>query len=182
MQQDTILKLREIFERCQIILSFNGPFSQSLIEELGQAIRHYLEAQAQARKSVSDVFAVYIELTQNIRHYADSAPVDEAQRARLNAGTVHIAREGDSFLVVSGNHIRREDAPPLVAHLDRLAAMDAKELRRAYKEKLREPVPEGATGAGLGLLQIARLATAPLEHAMAELDDGHLYFTLTVRL
>ena len=182
MQQDTILKLREIFERCNIILSFNGPFSQSLIEELGQAIRHYLEAQSQARKSVSDVFAVYIELTQNIRHYADTANVGETERARLNAGTVHIAREGEQFMVISGNHIRREDAKALTDRLDRLAAMDAKDLRKAYKERLREPVPEGAKGAGLGLLQIARVSTAPLEYAVSELDAEHLYFTLTVRL
>src|SRR5690606_8018028 len=87
MQQETVLQLREIFERCNIILSFNGPISQSLIEELGQAIRNYLEAQTQTRQAVSDVFSVYIELTQNIRHYAATA-ADEAERLRLNAGTV----------------------------------------------------------------------------------------------
>lgn len=182
MQQETIMKLREIFERCNIILSFNGPFSQSLIEELGQAIRHYLESQSQARKWVGDVFAVYIELTQNIRHYADSTAADEAERGRLSAGTVHIAREGERFLVVSGNHVRRGDAAALTERLDRLAAMDACALRAAYKERLRRPLPKGATGAGLGLLQIARTAAAPLEYALAELDEDYLYFTLTVRL
>lgn len=182
MEQATILTLREIFERCNIVLSFNGPFSQSLIEELGQAIRSYLESQSDARRAVSDVFAVYIELTQNIRHYADSAAVDETERARLNAGTVHIARDGEHFLVISGNHVRRDDAPALVGRLDALATLDARALKAAYKERLRQPVPPGATGAGLGLLQIARLATAPLEYALAELHGQHLYFTLTVRL
>ncbi len=181
MEQASILALREIFERCNIVLSFNGPFSQSLIEELGQAIRSYLESQSKARRAVSDVFAVYIELTQNIRHYADAA-TDEAERARLNAGTVHIARDGEHFLVVSCNHVRRADAAALAGRLDSLAGMDAGALKAAYKAKLREPVPEGAAGAGMGLLQIARLAAAPLEYALAELDEEHLYFTLTVRL
>lgn len=181
MQQETVLQLREIFERCNIILSFNGPISQSLIEELGQAIRHYLEAQTQTRQAVSDVFSVYIELTQNIRHYAATA-ADEAERLRLNAGTVIIAREGEHFLIVAGNQVRRADAPALTERLDRLSAMDRAQIRAAYKERLRQPVPEGARGAGLGLLQICRVSAAPLQHAQAELDQGYVYFTLTVRL
>lgn len=181
MEQATVLQLREIFDRCNIILSFNGPISQSLIEELGEAIRTYLEAQTQARKSVSDVFTAYIELTQNIRHYAATA-VDEAERLRLNAGTVIIAREDAHFLIVAGNQVRRGDAPALAERLDRLAAMDRAAIKAAYKERLRQPVPDGAAGAGLGLLQISRLSAAPIEHAQAPLDADYVYFTVTVRI
>ena len=36
--------------------------------------------------------------------------------------------------------------------------MDSKELRKAYKQRLREGPPEGSKGAGLGFIEMARKA------------------------
>lgn len=180
MNQNDMTALREIFERCNIVLSFNGPFSQSVIEELGEAIRRHLESQTQPRKRIADVFAVYIEVTQNIRHYAESCGVEEAHTARLNAGTVLIAREGDEYAVVSGNLVLKDHAAALRDRLDAVTAMDEVALKAAYKERLRAPVEDGATGAGLGLLQLARKASKPLSYSLSDADADHAFFTLTV--
>lgn len=179
MNQTDMTALREIFERCHIVLSFNGPFSQSVIEELGEAIRRHLEAQTQPRKRIADVFAVYIEVTQNIRHYAENCGRDDAHTARLNAGTVLIARQGDEYAVVAGNLVLKEHAPALTKRLDAVIAMDEAALKSAYKERLRAPVAEGATGAGLGFLQMARKATKPLSYSLSDADSDHAFFTLT---
>lgn len=63
-----LFALREEFNRQQIMLCFNGPISRSLIEEIGNALREYLKADHAAPSAAMDVFAVYIEMTQNIRH------------------------------------------------------------------------------------------------------------------
>ncbi|MBO6838146.1 MAG: SiaB family protein kinase [Alphaproteobacteria bacterium] len=180
MNQNDMTALREIFERCHIVLSFNGPFSQSVIEELGEAIRRHLEAQTQPRKRIADVFSVYIEVTQNIRHYAESCGRDDAHTARLNAGTVLIAREGDEYAVVSGNLVLKDHAAALSEKLDSVIAMDEPALKAAYKERLRAPVEDGAKGAGLGFLQMGRKASRPLSYSLSDADEDHAFFTLTV--
>jgi hypothetical protein len=174
--------LRDLFKRCNIILGFSGPFSQSVIEELGDAIRRHLEAQTEPRKRISDVFAVYIELTQNIRHYAETTGADEAEIARLNASTVLIARKGERYEVISGNLIRNEDADGLSERLETVAYLDADELKAAYKERLRAPIETNATGAGLGFLQMARKASAPIEFDISDVDDRFSFFSLTVTI
>ncbi|MEQ8440590.1 MAG: SiaB family protein kinase [Alphaproteobacteria bacterium] len=182
MDQSDMRALREIFERCRIVLSFNGPFSQSVIEELGEAIRRHLESQTQPRRRIADVFACYIEITQNIRHYAESRGRDEAHIAQLNKGTVLIARDEDQYSVVSGNLILAEDAAALQQRLEAVVAMDPDALKAAYKERLRAPLDDGATGAGLGFLQMARKASQPLSFSISDAQDGHKFFSLTVTI
>lgn len=180
MNQEDLKTLREIYDRCQILLSFNGPFSQSVIEELGEAIRRHLESETQPRKRIADVFSVYIEVAQNIRHYADLSARDETHLAQLNAGTVLIAREAEEYAVVSGNLIDRKAAQLLAERLDYVNGLDPAALKAAYKEKLRMPLEEQAKGAGLGLLQMARKASRPLVYDLEPADPEHFFFTLTV--
>jgi len=51
-----------------------------------------------------------------------------------------------------------ENAEGLQKNLDELKAMDSKELRKAYKQRLRDGPPEGSKGAGLGFIEMARKA------------------------
>ena len=70
MDNYDLLAMREHYNRQRIMLCFNGPISRSLIEEIGNALRNYLAAEQAQPSAAMDVFAVYIEMTQNIRHYA----------------------------------------------------------------------------------------------------------------
>ena len=64
-----LYNLREQFDASGMMMCFNGPFSHSIIEEIGTALRNHLAAENIARAAVLDVFAVYIELAQNVRNY-----------------------------------------------------------------------------------------------------------------
>jgi len=182
MHQTDMLALRDIFVRCGIVLGFNGPFSQSVIEELGEAIRRHLESREQASKRISDVFAVYIEMTQNIRHYAETAALDELEREALNAGTVLIAVEEDGYSLMAGNLVRNEHVERLTERLERIRPMDAEALKKAYRDRLRAPLEEDATGAGLGFLQMARKSARPLEYSLSPAGEAHSFFSLSVHI
>ena len=68
MQDINLFELRAHFNRSNILLCFNGPISRSLIEEIGNALKNYLQADQAQPNAAMDVFSVYIEMTQNIRH------------------------------------------------------------------------------------------------------------------
>jgi hypothetical protein len=165
-----------------ILICFNGPFSHGIIEELGKAVRRYLESAEVQKSALMDVFAVYIEATQNVSNYANRAERPEEDRLRLNGGIIVIGREGENYVVQSGNPLLEEDGAALSRHLDRIRALDKVGLKALYKEQMRQPVRPGGLGAGLGLIDMARKATRPLEYAMVPDGGGLTFFSLKVTL
>jgi hypothetical protein len=179
MTHADLYNLRETYNQDHILLCFNGPFSQGLIEEIGNALKRYMQSEDASSSSGLDVFAVYIELAQNITHYCSSRQYSDADAS----ATVVIGREPDGHYVVSaGNVIEAEDGAFLEQRIAELAAMDKAALRAAYKEQLRKPREEGvASGAGLGLIDIARKASSPISCLVQPLDSGSkVFFSLRV--
>lgn len=175
-----LLGMRESYLRQRIMLCFNGPISRSLIEEIGNALRNYLNSQQTTPSAAMDVFAAYIEMTQNIRHYACLQGYDDESAS----ATVAVAKnEQGHYLVSAGNLVERGDGERLVATIEALAHLDKLELKKAYKQQLRQP-RETATGsgAGLGLLDIARKSSEPMQASLTVLPDGRGFFSLTATI
>jgi hypothetical protein len=174
-----LLSLRESFSEDGILISFNGPFTHSIIEEIGNAVKHYLEGQLSDRGAVTDVFAVYIEQTQNVRNYLARRNLEGQSR---NSAIVVISKAGGTYVVSSGNAIRKDDVPDLVTRLEEINSLDKDGLKRLYRERIRmERTPE-STGAGVGLIDIARRARGKLDYSFRELDAGHDFFSLMVNV
>jgi len=78
--------------------------------------------------------------------------------------------------------VEKTDGDRLVAHINALAAMDKTELKAAYKEQLRRPRSETAgSGAGLGLIDIARKASAPFSCSLQPgQPEARVFFSLRV--
>ncbi|HEY3284248.1 MAG TPA: biofilm regulation protein kinase SiaB [Armatimonadota bacterium] len=178
MNHDELLELREAYNEKRILLCFNGPFSQGLIEEIGSALKWYLESESTARSSSMDIFAVYVEIAQNIREYSAARRYGEAEAS----ATVVVSRGDDGrYEVVAGNTVEAADAVTLRERIDALALLDKAELKAAYKQQLRRPRDEGdGSSAGLGLIDIARKSTDPLSCAVYPLAGGRVFFSLRV--
>ena len=171
-----LFALREHFNQRRIMLCFNGPISRSLIEEIGNALKNYLQADNAHPSAAMDVFGVYIEMTQNIRHYAGRNGYDEA----TGSATVTVARTEDGhYMVEAGNLVEQADGEGLLARVDELAGMDKAQLKAAYKEQLRKPREEGvSSGAGLGLLDMARKSAEPMTARCVPVGEGRHFFSL----
>lgn len=175
-----LLSMRESYQRDRVMLCFNGPISRSLIEEIGKALRNYLDTQQTAPSAAMDVFAVYIEMTQNIRHYALRQGYDD----ELASATVAVARnEQGSYQVSAGNLVEQSDGERLVATVEALAVLDKAELKQAYKQQLRQPREEASSsGASLGLLDMARKSSRPLQASLQPLPNQRSFFSLTATI
>lgn len=175
-----LLSMRESYQRDRIMLCFNGPISRSLIEEIGKALRNYLDTQQATPSAAMDVFAVYIEMTQNIRHYARRQGYDDEQAS----ATVAVARDAEGhYLVSAGNLVEAADGERLVRAIEGLAERDKTELKRAYKQQLRQPrETHSDSGAGLGLLDIARKSSRPMRASLQPLPNQQSFFSLTATI
>ncbi|MBV9470428.1 MAG: biofilm regulation protein kinase SiaB [Abitibacteriaceae bacterium] len=171
--------LRETYNEKHISLCFNGPFSQGLIEEIGDALKRYMQSQTASSSATLDVFAVYIEIAQNIQQYSAAKGYTENEAS----ATVVIGRDDEGhYEVLAGNVVESADGEALVERINALAAMDKAQLKAAYKEQLRKPRDPGAdTGAGLGLIDIARKASAPISCSLRPVNSGNFcFFSLRV--
>ena len=179
MDHSDLYHLRETYNKQRILLSFNGPFSQGLIEEIGNALRKHLQSEATSKSSALDVFAVYVEISQNIREYSAARSYNEID----SSATVIVSRDEDGAYVISaGNIVERADAEALQKRILELAAMSKDELKVAYKERLRRP-REVEGGTGLGLIDLARKARVPFSCGVHPLDDQQRsFFSLRVVL
>ncbi len=173
-----LFSLQQTYDRQRIMLCFNGPLTKSLIEEIGNALRNYMQRENATPSSAMDVFGAYIELTQNIRHYAAAKGWNDAEVS----ATVVISRDAlGRYVVSAGNIVDPADGQALAARVAALAAMDKAQLKAEYKEQLRRPRDAGATtGAGLGLIDMARKAAEPLACSVQAIDDGRAFFSIRV--
>jgi hypothetical protein len=177
MNHEDLYRLRETYNEKRILLCFNGPFSQGLIEELGQALKNHVQNEETPNSSAFDVFTAYIEVAQNIREYAHTKGYDEKQAS----ATVVISQDPEGRYVISaGNFVEPEDGPQLVERINALTRMDKTELKQLFKKQLREPRGEGQS-AGLGLIDLARKASGPFSGFSYPVDAGtRCFFTVRV--
>jgi hypothetical protein len=161
------------------MISFNGLFSHSVIEQLGEAVKKHLQSDEAPKDRIKDVFSVFVEQAQNLKNYTTREDIDLPEDKSTRSGTLIIARNEDNYIVSSGNVVRNGDVQLLRDHLDPLISADKDSLKKMYKKRLREPLNENE-GAGLGFISMARKATQPLHYSIQRYDATNSFFTIEV--
>jgi hypothetical protein len=175
---DQILELQQTLRKNGLMITFSGKFTQSIIEELGEAVRKYLETEERPQNDIFNLFSIFIEQTQNIKNYCYSK-LDTVSGERISDSCiVTIGKNDIGNYICSGNQVENGDIEKLIESLDELKKLDKDELKQLYKQKRKQDVSMEGPGAGLGLVDIARKAKLPLEYSITELDSEFSFFTL----
>jgi Family of unknown function (DUF6272) len=175
-----LFDIRSIMRRQGINFAYSGYLTEAVLTGVGDAIKQKLALDDANTKTLRSVFSVFVEAMQNmIRYSAERVPngVDEPP-GEMRYGVLTIGREDDDYVVHAGNLIARSDVERLRERLRQIRDMNKEELRASYKERLRVGPDEGSKGAGLGLMEIARRASKPIEFDFTDVDDEHAFFIL----
>lgn len=178
----SIAQLKDNFTREGILLCFNGSFSHEIIEELGSALKTHLVREQITHIALADLFAVFIEQMQNVRNYSVRMPLHNADSSVMQTAIVVIGKQQMKYWVHSGNYVALQDTEPLLERIQLLNGMDKEEIRRLYKTQLRSEVPPTATGAGLGLIDMARRMSEPFDYSIEPVDANYGFFSLRVTI
>ncbi|MCJ2045749.1 SiaB family protein kinase [Methylobacterium sp. J-078] len=163
-----------------VILSFGGDISENVLFSLGEVLKLRM-SQGETDASVAKrVFAVFVEQAQNvIRYSADKVAKPSGPAPGLiSNGVIVVGMEAARFYVLCGNEMPDSDVPSLRARLDHIASLNSDELKAYYREKLRQPPDEGSLGGSIGLIEIARRSSAPVEYDFQELGSQRSFFCL----
>ena len=175
-----IFELKEKLNENGVIISFTGPFSQGIIEELGYALKQYLKDENYSKGVIYKIFSVFIEQTQNTKNYAFSFKNKKEKEEIISSGIMIIGYKNDKYFIYSGNLIKNEDVAELKGKLDKINKMNSQELKKTYRKKLRENIKVKNGGAGLGLLEIAKQSNSDLEYSFVEQGETYCFYTLIV--
>lgn len=163
-----------------IVFAYSGYVTEGVLASVGDALKHKLVSDDINRTAMRSVFAVFVEQTQNIIRYSAEKldPVTGAEDIELRYGILTIGNESGRHTVQAGNLVALEDVPRMKDRLTKLQSMSKDELKSAYKTQLKSEQLPGSKGAGIGLIEIARRATEPIEFDFMDLDDGKVFFAL----
>jgi len=178
----SLFKYYDEMEQEGVILYFNGPVSQSMVESIAELMRSKMRAEEAGMQSVQSVFSVLVEQMQNIvRYSSDRRAAGAEPRGEMAHGQVVVGREKDGrFFVACGNRVLTEHCGELSRHISALQGMNKDELKAYYRECRRRPDCATTKGAGLGFVEMARKAAGPLDYAIVPMDGSTSFFSMKV--
>jgi hypothetical protein len=153
--QDKSLFLYNWLQQCEkenIILCFQGDFNQDLVNAILLLTENGPDIQNSSTVVRARVFSVLVECMQNIRKYG--APTNDTND--LKPGIVIVCIKDGNYVLKTGNFITNSEVPNLKSKLDSLIKLDKEELKVLHKKVLNETELTEKSGAGLGLIAIAR--------------------------
>jgi len=184
MQAKDIMQLRDSLMRGGVLFCYCGYVTEEVLTSIGDAIRDKLALENTEQQVARGLFSVFVEQVQNIIRY--SAEKEEGALAdrsvELRHGVLAVGQSDGGYYVSCGNAIANKDVARLRDGLTHLQTLEKKELKALHKEILKGKTPEGSKGAGVGFIDIARLATRGIEFDFMELDEHLSYFVLKANL
>jgi len=155
-----------------IVLSYQGPFLQEIIEEISSVMDKRLTSYSKFKIN-SRYLTLFIELAQNILHYS--------KRVDSEAGGIIVTGfENSKIFIISGNIIEENHEIILKEKLALLENRTNEELNDMFKKQLRSrETSERSKGAGLGLIDIIRKSDK-IDYTFTTLKSGETFYSIKV--
>ena len=160
-----------------IILSFKGALSQEILVEIGSIIRNKFAVE----RSLKKIFAVFVELAQNIMHYSAETEFSPRDNKEVGVGIIVFSESETNYFIGSGNMIKNSKVDKIKGKIDNINNMSHDELKDFYQDQRRKPSDEDSKGAGLGFIDIARKSGNKVIYDINKIDDENSFLVLTVK-
>jgi hypothetical protein len=161
-----------------ILLSYKGPFENTVINMMVESIRDILSPFEVSGKKT---FKIFIELAQNIAFYSYERNLYCKNQAESGVGTIVMLESPESFHLVSGNIIKNTSVPILQERCEQINQLDLEGLRSFKRRQMELPSGENG-GANVGLIHIAITSLNPLEFTIFEINEAVSFFALSVTI
>lgn len=176
---NSLYHLKNSLNQNSIFLCFRGPFTQELMVEIGALLKSKMKSADASPSTILKVFSVFVEQSQNIiRHSADLYNREELDDDQATSGVIAIGMSNQAYFVTAGNRIEKDRVKTLQERLSQLQNMDREALNRLYREQRRNGRSLDDKEAGLGLIELARKATQPVEYRFETIDDTYAFFSI----
>ncbi|MBF0136021.1 MAG: SiaB family protein kinase [Magnetococcus sp. DMHC-1] len=180
MVAQELLRFRNMLQDEGVMFCYSGYVTEDVLSGMGKALRSKLTIDTGDKKMVRNLFSLFVEQVQNIIRYSTEREQDTSgdKPEEISFGVVVVGKAADGrYYVNCGNLVHLTDVPRLRGKLDHLRSLDQDGIRALYKQVLKGDVPEGSKGAGVGFIDMVRLATQGFEYEFIEVNADSAFFS-----
>ena len=179
-----MLEHTNLLRELNINISYNGPMWDDGIKGIAEMVKTSLSNDDLPRQASKIIFSVFVEQITNMLMYsAEKEKYGDDGSEEISRGMLVLGNKNKTYFIQTGNAIKSKSVELIKNRIEHLNSLDKKELRQYHKEKMRgeNDNPE-SKGAGLGLIEIARRASAPIKYSFEPIDDNSSYFSMYVEI
>lgn len=161
-----------------LMLVYCGDFSQELNKTLLSFMERKFKSENVEDNTRRKIFNIMVEMLQNIsKNRIEKVPgVPEVDSAFiLGAGK-------EDYLLISSNLIRNSSVQNLKDRIDQVNSLDREGLKQLYKDVRLNASFTEKSGAGIGIIDIARKSENRLGYRFEELGSEYSVFSLLIRV
>ena len=162
------------------LIRYRGSVDDQVIMRAKASLEEQLSISA---KLFSKIFAVFVELAQNISRHSLESNLFWGEQDTHGVGFIRVYESNGVYHLHAANWIMRKDAIELTQKCEQLNQLSYQELRRMKQDIFSKPKEANQKGGKVGLIQIALRAKSPLETKIEDKGDKDLvYFNISTKI
>ena len=167
----------QVCEKENIIITFKGDFNQDLVNAILLIAEHEPDVKDSSTLVRTRVFSIMVECMQNIRKYAAMNTGGSDQKP----GIILVSMKDGNYSIRTGNLVENNNVPALKERLEKIQSLNKEGLKVLHKAVLSETSLSEKSGAGLGLISIARKSDS-MSHQFRQLNNSVSFYSLEINL
>lgn len=163
-------------------LIYEGTFTQEITKAVLIMAERKMEDIGEEPNVKKKVFNIMVECLQNIcKHGSESGNQEEAAEG-TSWGIFMVGQEDHTYFVTTGNYINNNAIEGLKSKLMEINTLDKEGLKELFKLIIKNGPLSPKSGAGLGLVDMARKAGTKLEYDFEKINDIYSFYSLLIRV
>ncbi|MFO8021353.1 MAG: SiaB family protein kinase [Perlabentimonas sp.] len=157
------------------ILAHYGPLSYEEIGFLLNRMTAFVDKQGMGITIKKKVYSAMVESLENIYKHQDIISSNTGFQPRFS-----LFVDEKEFSLLASNSLLNSKIPPLKEKLDKVNSLDKEGLKDLYKLTILSGNVSPKGGAGLGIINIAKVSENHINYNFETIDEDYSYFTINV--
>lgn len=154
-----------------IFLSYGGFLSQALIAGMTEALEEETRSNDLDIGDSSNIFTIFIELSQNMMNYSKNKDKDEFKAE----GLILVAKNENNYYIHSQNIVTLKDKCKIETKLEKIKTLTRDEIKKKYRELRRNGRDKHGKGGGIGFFEIAKRCNE-IDFTFTKINEDRFYF------
>jgi len=162
-----------------IIIDYSGAIHYDTIGELIHQFKNHVPILGIQIGTYKKVLLVMIESLENIMKYRE-CPIQMAGDQMAFTPLFSVINEGDRYFINSCNTLENNKMDSLEKRLVYLNNLSPQGIKEYYKETITNGQFSQQGGAGLGLIEMAKISGNKIEYMFQRVDENYVNFSLRI--
>ncbi|MEA3554242.1 MAG: SiaB family protein kinase [Campylobacterota bacterium] len=163
-----------------IFLSYGGFLSQELISSMTEALEKEAEANDVGMGVSSNIFTIFIELSQNMMNYSKS--IDLESDDIVPGGLIIVSKDEEgNYYINSQNIVSIDDKIKMMPKLHEVTTLDRDGIKKRYKELRKSGKNSHEKGGGIGFYEIAKRCNE-IKYTFTKINENKFYFHMKTKI